>query len=50
LKITAEKMMGDRLLQIDEDLKREYFKGHRKNKSKIAKLFAEKSRINEALK
>lgn len=44
-KIKINEVYRNRLIQIEHDLKQEYYKGKRKNKSKIAKLLQEKERL-----
>lgn len=45
MKLNVDDLYNGRLEQIELELKKEYYKGHRKNKSKIAKLLQEKKRI-----
>lgn len=47
MKFDLNKIYKDRLEQITNDLKKEYYKGNGKNKSKIAKLLQEKERIEK---
>ena len=44
-KLNINDLYNGRLEQIEKDLKKEYYKGHRKSRMKIALLLQEKSRI-----
>lgn len=48
-KIKIDEVYKERLIQIEQDLKKEYYKGKRKNKSKIAKLLQEKERLEKLI-
>ena len=49
MKLSVDQMYRNRLIQINDDLKQEYYKGKRKNKNKIAKLLDEKGRLEKLI-
>lgn len=48
-KISAKLMFTERLNQIEEDLKKQYRKGAKKDKGIIAALLEEKNQINSII-
>lgn len=49
-KIDVNDMYKNRLIQIEHDLKLEYYKGKNKSKSKIKKLSEEKERLEKLVR
>lgn len=49
MRINVNDLHNERLKQIEIELKKEYFKGKRRSRAKIAKLLQEKERINKLL-
>jgi hypothetical protein len=49
LKFNINKIYKDRIEQIDIDLKKQYYRGKRKDKHKIYELLSEKDRLLKLL-